>query len=97
MSDLESYVNQLAQQGGTRSLSHCVLAPFGVSSGFSVVVFSDGNLFFSPKSTAGIRSAFSMTFGPLTLVSLVAMKREFSKSIPVTQQGCDVDKKPLND
>uniref|UniRef100_A0A452RAB7 Rho family-interacting cell polarization regulator 2 n=1 Tax=Ursus americanus TaxID=9643 RepID=A0A452RAB7_URSAM len=28
VSDLESYVNQLAQQGGTRSLSHCVdLAP----------------------------------------------------------------------
>lgn len=33
VSDLETHLNQLAKQGGTRSLSHCALAPFGVHSG----------------------------------------------------------------
>ena len=97
VSDLESHVNQLAKQGGTRFCHTVCWLPVESALGFLVIAFSEGSLFFPPKSTAGIRSAFSVTFRPLTLVSLSAMKQGFTQSVPITQQDCNVDEKLLND
>lgn len=87
VSDLESYLNQLAKQGRTCSLLTLWGAQSGIILVSSIIVF---NIWAKICVLDG-----SWTF--LTWVSPLTMKQGFAEHTLFAQQGCTINRKLIND